>query len=140
MEFMKAFDKVCLNIPKGHMNKYRQVIQVIGLFSNQLKHCICNVLSNGFSINQADMEKAMAPHSSTLAWKIPWTEEPGRLQPMGSLRVGHDSETSLSLFTFHFHALEKEMATHSSILAWRIPGTGRPGGLPSMGSHRVGHD
>ena len=45
-------------------------------------------------------EKAMAPHSSTLAWKIPWTEEPGRLQSMGSLRVGHDSVTSLSLFTF----------------------------------------
>ena len=36
------------------------------------------------------MEKAMAPHSSTLAWKIPWAEEPGRLQSMGSLRVGHD--------------------------------------------------
>ena len=42
----------------------------------------------------------MAPHSGTLAWKIPWTEEPGRLQPMGSLRVGHDLATSLSLFTF----------------------------------------
>ena len=40
----------------------------------------------------------MAPHSSTLAWKIPWTEEPGRLQSMGSLRVGHDCATSLSLF------------------------------------------
>ena len=63
----------------------------------------------------------MAPHSSTLAWKIPWTEEPGRLQSMGSL-----SQTRLSdfTFTFHFHALEKEMATHSCILAWRIPGTG----------------
>ena len=46
------------------------------------------------------MEKAMAPHSSTLAWKIPWMEEPGRLQSMGSLRVGHDRATSLSLFTF----------------------------------------
>ena len=68
----------------------------------------------------------MAPHSSTLAWKIPWTEEPGSLQSMGSRRVGH--------------ALEKEMATHSNILAWRIPGTGEPGGLPSLGSHRVGHD
>ena len=45
-------------------------------------------------------EKAMASHSSTLAWKIPWTEEPGRLQSMGSLRVGHDLATSLSLFTF----------------------------------------
>ena len=42
----------------------------------------------------------MAPHSSTLAWKIPWTEEPSGLQSMGSLRVGHDRATSLSLFTF----------------------------------------
>ena len=46
------------------------------------------------------MEKAMAPHSSTSAWKIPWTEEPGRLKSMGSLRVGHNRVTSLSLFTF----------------------------------------
>ena len=45
-------------------------------------------------------EKAMAPHSSTLAWKIPWTKEPGGLQSMGSLRVGHNWATSLSLFTF----------------------------------------
>ena len=45
-------------------------------------------------------EKATAPHSSTLAWKIPWTEEPGGLQSMGLLRVGHDWATSLSLFTF----------------------------------------
>ena len=82
-------------------------------------------------------EKAMATHSSTLAWKIPWTEEPGRLQSMGSLRVGHDWATSLS---FHFHALEKEMATHSSVLTWRIPGTEEPGGLRSMGLHRVGHN
>ena len=44
--------------------------------------------------------KAMAPHSSTLAWKIPWTEEPGGPQSMGSIRVGQDSATSLSLFTF----------------------------------------
>ena len=80
----------------------------------------------------------MAPHSSTLAWKIPWTEEPDRLQSMGSWRLGH--LLSDFTFTFHFHALEKEMATHSSVLAWRIPGTGEPGGLPSMGSHRVGHD
>ena len=83
---------------------------------------------------------AMAPHSSTLAWKIPWMEEPGRLQSIGSLRVRHYWATSLSIFTFHFHALEEEMATHSSVLAWRIPGTGEPGGLPSMASHRVGHD
>ena len=47
-----------------------------------------------------NQEKAMAPHSSTLAWRIPWTEEPGRLQSMGSWRVGHNWATSLSLFTF----------------------------------------
>ena len=76
----------------------------------------------------------MAPYSSTLAWKIPWTEEPGRLQSVGSLRVRHDFT-----FTFHFHTLEKEKATHSSVLAWRIPGMEEPGGLPSLGSHRVGH-
>ena len=64
----------------------------------------------------------------------PMTEEPDRLQSMGS-----QSQTRLSDFTFafHFSALEKAMATHSSILAWRIPGMGEPGGLPSLGSHRV---
>ena len=57
----------------------------------------------------------MATHSSTLAWKIPWMEEPGRLgcSPWGAERLH-----------FHFHALEEEVATHSSILAWRIQGTG----------------
>ena len=88
---------------------------------------------------QMVQEKAMAPHSSTLAWKIPWTEEPGRLQSMGLLRVGRTQLSDISL-TFHFHALEKEMATHSSILAWRIPGTMESGGLSSMGSHRVRHN
>jgi len=70
----------------------------------------------------------MAPQSSTLAWRIPWTEEPGRLQSMGVSK----GQTRLSdfTFTFHFHALEKEMATHSSVLSWRIPGMARPGGLP----------
>ena len=75
----------------------------------------------------------MASHSSTLAWKIPWMEEPGRPQSMGT-RLRDFT------FTFHFHALEKEMATHSSVLAWRTPGTGEPGGLLSMGLHRVGQD
>ena len=78
-------------------------------------------------------EKAMAPDSSTFAWKIPWMEEPGRLQSLGSL----ESDMTERL---HFHALEKEMATHSSVFAWRIPGTGKPDGLPSMGSHRVRHN
>ena len=73
----------------------------------------------------------MAPYSSTLAWKIPWTEEPDKAAVHGVAK----SQTRLSDFTltFHFHALEKEMATHSSILAWRIPGMGEPGWLPSMG-------
>ena len=79
----------------------------------------------------------MAPHSSTLAWKVRWMEEPAGLQSMGSLRVGRLSNFP---FTFHFHTMEKEMATHSSVLAWRIPGTGEPGGLLSTGSHGVGHD
>ena len=83
-------------------------------------------------------EKAMAPHSSTVAWKIPWMEEPGGATVHGVTK----SWTRLSdfSFTFHCHALEKEMTTHASVLAWRISGTGEPGGLPSMGSHRVGHD
>ena len=71
-------------------------------------------------------EKAMATHSSTLAWKIPWTEKPGRLQSMGR------KESDMTEW-LHFHALEKEMATHSSVLAWRIPGMAEPGGLPSRG-------
>ena len=75
----------------------------------------------------------MATHSSTLPWKIPWTEESGGRQSMGLL-----SQAQLSDFTFTL--LEKEMATYSSILAWSIPGTEEPSGLPSMGSHRVGHD
>ena len=80
----------------------------------------------------------MAPHSSTLAWKIPWMEEPGGLQSTGS-RKSRTLLTDFS-FTFHFHALEKEMETHSSVLAWRIPGMEKLGGLLFVGSHRVGHD
>ena len=80
----------------------------------------------------------MASHSSTLTWKIPWAEEPGGLQSMGSRRIG--TRLSDFTFTFHFHALEKEMAAHSSVLGWRIPGMGEPGGLPCVGSHRVGHN
>ena len=78
----------------------------------------------------------MATHSSTLAWKIPWTEEPGRLQSMGSWRVGHDGTTSLSLFTF-MHWRRKWQPTPVF-----LPGEsqGRGTGLLSMGSHRVGHD
>ena len=120
------------------------VIHIIGLGKKKFIHFSHNGLQKNTNelfgqpiiyIYVTYMEKAMAPHSSTLAWKIPWTEEPGGLQSMRSLRVRHDFT-----FTFHFHAQEKEMATHSSVLAWRIPGTREPDGLPSMGSHRVGHD
>ena len=79
----------------------------------------------------------MAPHSSILAWKIPWMEEPGGLQSMGSLRVGHDWATSLSLFIF-MHWRRKWQPTPVF-----LPGESQgqePGGLPSMGSHRVGYD
>ena len=73
----------------------------------------------------------MAPHSSTLAWKIPWTEEPGRLQSMGSLGVGHDCATSFSLFTF-MHWRRKWQPT-PVFLPGESQGLGEPGGLPSMG-------
>ena len=92
-----------------------------------------NILGSQF-LHQSNGDSSTTWHSRTLAWKIPWTEEPGGLQSMGSLRVSDFT------FTFHFHALEKAVAPHSSTLAWRIPGTEEPGGLPSMGSHRVGHD
>ena len=79
----------------------------------------------------------MAPNSSAFAWKIPWTEEPSRLQSMGSL----ESDTTERLhFHFSLSCIGEGNGNHSSVLAWRIPGMGEPGGLPSMGSHRVGHD
>ena len=81
----------------------------------------------------------MAPHSSTLAWRIPWTEEPGGLY-VGRGVAKSWKRLSDFIFTFQFHALEKAMAPHSSVLALRIPGTGEPGGLPSVGSLRVRHD
>ena len=74
------------------------------------------------------LEKVLAPHSSTLAWKLPWMEEPGRLQSMGSWRIGHTWATSLSLFTF---------------MRWRRKWQPTPVFLPgesqgqSMGSQRV---
>ena len=77
----------------------------------------------------------MAPHSSTLAWKIPWMEEPSRLQSMGSRRVEHDWVTSLSL-----SCIGEENGNPLQCLCLGIPGTGEPGGLLSMGSHRVGHN
>ena len=77
-------------------------------------------------------EKAMAPYSSTLAWKIPWTEEPGGLQSMGSLRVVHDWATSLSIFTF-MHWRRKWQPTPEL-----LPGES-PGQKSILGCHLWGH-
>ena len=84
-----------------------------------------------------NLEKAMAPHSSTFAWEIPWTEEPGRLQSMGSQRVGHNWANSLSLFTF-LHWRRKWQPTPVF-----LPGESQgwePGGLLSLGSHKIRHN
>ena len=80
----------------------------------------------------------MATHSSTLAWKILWTEEPGRLQSMGSRRVGH--LLSDFTFTFHFHALEKEIGNPLQCSCLENPRDGRAWWAAVYGSHRVGCD
>ena len=77
-------------------------------------------------------EKATATHSSTLAWKIPWLEEPGRLQSMGLLRVHH--------FHFSLSCIGEGNGNPLQGSCLENPGTGEPGGLPSMGSTRVRHD
>ena len=82
------------------------------------------------------MEKAMAPHSSTLAWKITWTEEPGRLQSMGSWRVGHDWVTSVS---FSCIGVGSDNPLQYSCLE-NSHGQEEPGRLQSMGLQRVGQD
>ena len=65
---------------------------------SEVKAFACKAGDPVQSLGREDpLEKEMATHSSILAWKIPWTEEPGRLQSMGSQRVGHDRATSLSL-------------------------------------------
>ena len=112
-------------------NSYFKIFKNI-LWERIMKTTVCTALDHSG-------RRQWHPHSSTLAWKIPWMEEPGRLQSVHGVAK---SRTWLSdfTFTFHFHALEKEMAAYFSVLAWRIPGKGEPGGLPSMGSHRVGHD
>ena len=128
--------------PKG---KYLNLLKLYRNFTHLYKIiCLCSSVQYSLikRLRQGKWKQAvilvyvriyttMAAHSSTLAWKIPQMEEPGRLQSMRSL-----SRTRLSDFTltFHFHELEKEMATHSSVLAWRIPGMGEPGGLLSTGS------
>ena len=100
-----------------------------------LQKCSMRDFGKGYGI---PLEKAMAPHSSTLAWKIPWTEEPGWLQSMGSWRVRHSWTPSLSLFTFM--DWRRKWQPIPVFLPGESQGQGTLGGLPSMGSHRVGHD
>ena len=90
---------------------YMTTRKTIALTRRTLVGKVMSLLFNMLS----KLEKAMAPHSSTLAWKIPWTEEPGGLQSMGLLRVGHDRATSLSLFTF-MHWRRKWQPTWCSCL------------------------
>ena len=88
-------------IQRGLYTPYRGSGTLLWLHHKQslTKHqWVCIYLSNRIiSLTLVPEEKAMSPHSSTLAWKIPWTDEPGGLQSMGLLRVGHDWMTSLSL-------------------------------------------
>ena len=79
----------------------------------------------------------MAPYSSMLAWKIPWTEVPERLQSMGLLRVGHDWATS---HYFSLLCIGEGNGNPLQCSCLENPRDGGAGGLPSMGSHRVGHD
>ena len=75
------------------------------------------------SLGQEDpLEKEMATHSSTLDWKIPWMEEPGGLQFMGSQRVGHDRATSLSLSFQHFASGGQSVGSSASVLPMNIQG------------------
>ena len=82
-------------------------------------------------------EKAMAPHSSTLAWEIPWTEELVGCSPWGC--EGSDTTERLP-FHFSLSCIGEGNGHSLQCSGLGIPGTGEPGGLPSMGSHRVGHD
>ena len=130
------------------------------LVAQRLKHLLAMQETWVQSLGQEDpLEKEMATHSSTLAWKIPWMEECGRLQSMGSQRVRHDWATSLSHFTGaslvaqllknlpamletparflgQEDPLEKEVTTHSRSLPWEIPWTEEAGGIKSMGSQK----
>ena len=97
---------------------------------------ICWFFSFLLSVRMKRWRRKWQPTLGILAWRIPGTEEPGRLPSMGLHRVEHKWSNLASCM----HTLEKEMATHSSIVAWRLPGTEEPGGLLSVGSHRVRHD
>ena len=107
-----------------HVNVWQNPLQYCKVISFQL----VKINGGGMVIMS---EKAMAPHSSTLSQKIPWTEEPGRLQSMGSLGVGHNRMTSLSLFSFT--PWRRKWQPTPVFLPGKSQGW-EPGGLTSMGS------
>ena len=115
-----------------HKQTYAFLWDLYFLFPLQLKPC-----SRGWFFFHLLGLSSVATHSSTLAWKIPWTEEPGRLQSMGSLRVRHDWATSLSLF---LSCIGGGNGSPLQCSCLENPRDGEPGGLPSMGSQRVRHD
>ena len=119
------------SLPSPHNLKYIKFIAVAAIY---IILCLLYMFK-GFP--RTRMEKAVAPHSSTLAWKIPWMEEPGRLQSMGSLRVGHDWTISLSLLTF-MHWRRKWQPT-PVFLPGESQGRGSLVGCRLWG-HTVGHD
>ena len=115
----------------SYMTTGKNIALTILTFVGKVMTLLFNTLSRFI------MEKTMAPHFSTLAWRIPWTEEPGRLQSIGSLRVRHDWATSLSLFTF-MHWRRKWQPTPVF-----LPGESQgSGSLVSchLWGRRVGHD
>ena len=128
-------------------------------FSGRESACQCRRCSFDPRVGEDPLEKAVATHSSIIAWEIPQSEKPGRLQSIGSQK----NWTQLSAYTTtslvaqmvkHLPAmwetwvqslgqqdpLEKEMATHSNTLAWKIPQMKEPSRLQSVGSQRVRHD
>ena len=123
----------------GHHRALSRVFYAIHKFS-----LVIYLIHNSVYIS----EKAMATHSSILAWKILWTEGPGGLQSMGSLGVGHDflfcTESDTTEVTQQQQQqciyVEKAVAPPSSTIAWKIPWTEEPGRLQSMGSLRVRHN
>ena len=125
---------MCTNIPICRSLKIcsRTVLQILLLpKSTQFWKLTYNIHNSWYFSPLFTNSQSMAPHSSTLAWKIPWAEEPGRLKSMGSLRVAYDWVTSLSTF---MHWRRKWQPTPVF-----LPGESQ-GRLPSMGSHSVRHD
>ena len=83
MKWMNLEPIIKSEVSQKEKDKYRILTHIYRIYKNGIEEFI-------YRAAMVKMEKAMAPHSSTLAWKIPWIEEPGRLQSMGSLRVRHD--------------------------------------------------